>query len=311
VKKAPWYHLFLPVLPAVLFLFPLAARAQQFDTVSIFKLPVLLDTVVVKSGFDVNAFIRRVRADTTFYKAFKSLHFIPYTSVNDFRVLDKKGGTEATYHSITRQIIVHHCRTTKTLQQSSTGNFFNRRGGYNYYTAELFAHLFFAKDTICHEHDIVAGSLDVQGKGQLAKSEHELKQLIFNPGAKVSGIPFMGDRAAIFEPGESKKYQFKITQERHDSTNCYVFRITPKKEYEKKVVYNELTTWFRKSDYSIIARDYSLSFSTLVYDFNVSMRVRTRQIAGKLYPTYISYDGDWHIFTRKRERVKFTVDIAY
>lgn len=271
----------------------------------------MLDTFVIKSGFDVDAFIRRVQTDTTFYKAFKSLHFVPYTAVNNFAVYDRKGKIEATCHSKTQQVIVHHCRTTKILEQTSSGNFFNRKGGYNYYTAELFAHIFFAKDTVCNESDIVAGSLSYQGKGQLGKSEHELKQLIFNPGSRVTGIPLMGDKAAIFDPGEARKYNFKITRELHDGVDCYVFNITPRAGYEKKTVFNELTTWFRKSDYSIIARDYSLSYSTLVYDFNVTMHVRTKQINGKLYPTYIGYDGDWHIFTRKREPVKFTVAIEY
>src|SRR5579884_2449697 len=87
--------------------------AQNADTASRFRLDVILDTFVIKSGFDVDAFIRRVQTDTTFYKAFKSLHFVPYTAVNDFTVYGKKGKAEAAYHSKTRQVIFNHCRTTK------------------------------------------------------------------------------------------------------------------------------------------------------------------------------------------------------
>jgi hypothetical protein len=119
----------------------------------------------------------------------------------------------------------------------------------------------------------------------------------------------MGDKAAIFEPDVDKMYDFKLLSEMHDGVECYVFKAIPKKEYADDVVYNELTTWFRKTDYAIVARDYSLSYKTLVYDFDVRMKVRTMLVNGKLLPQYIAYDGNWHVFSKKRERVRFTTTI--
>jgi len=290
---------------------PLRGSAQQYDTVSKFSRPVQLDSFVVKSGFDVNAFIRRVRSDTTFYKAFKNLRFIQYEAYNDIKVFDKDRDVKASLHSKTRQNFKKGCRSTTVLQQNTTGDFFTRSGDYNYYTAELFAYLFFTKDSVCNESDIVAGSMDSHPGGQMAKSEYQLKQLLFNPGSRVSGVPLMGDRASIFDEGEAEKYDFRISRELFAGQECYVFRISPKKGYERKVIYDEFVTWFRKSDYSIIARDYSLSYSNLIYDFDVKMKVRTNEVGRKLYPTHISYDGNWHVFTKKRERVKFSVDIVY
>ncbi|MFI4962680.1 MAG: hypothetical protein ACHP6H_02355 [Legionellales bacterium] len=292
-------------------LFPAGMYAQNYDTGSIFKEPVSLDSFVIKSGFDVNGFIRRVRSDTTFYKAFRSMHLVPYDAVNDILVYGKNGGIIASMHSKTKQKRDKGCRTTGAPEENITGDFYKRDGSYRYYTAELFAYLFFAKQPVCNENDIVSGAMEVHGKGQLEKSKYELKQLIFNPGVKVSGVPFMGDRASIFDQGEAEKYDFRITQQMYEGQECYVFSITPKSGYEHKVIYNELTTWFRKNDYSIVARDYSLSYSTLVYDFDVRMKVRTKQVGAKLYPTYIDYNGNWHIITKKRERVKFTVSITY
>ena len=89
------------------------------------------------------------------------------------------------------------------------------------------------------------------------------------------------------------------------------FLSPPKKGYEHAVIYDELITWFRKSDYSILARDYSLSYHTFVYDFNVRMKVRTKQVGEKLLPTSVAYDGNWHVLTKKRERVRFDVEINY
>ncbi len=286
-------------------------HAQNNDTGSVFKFPVQLDAVTVKSGFDINAFIRRVQSDTSFYKAFKNLHFVPYTAVNDIKAYDKDGALTASLHSRTKQHINKKCRNTEVLEQQVTGDFYKSNGDYNYYTAGLFDHLFFAAKPVCNESDIVAGSMERQGSGEMEKSTYELKQLIFNPGSKVSGIPFMGDRASIFEEGEAEKYDFKITQELYNGEACYVFKIIPKAGYEHSVIYNELTTWFRKSDYSIVARDYSLSYHTLVYDFDVRMKVRMQQQDTKLYPTFISYDGNWHILSKRRERVKFSIAITY
>ncbi len=286
-------------------------HAQVYDTVSIFREPVTMDTFVIRSGFDINAFIRRVRNDTTFYKSFRSMRLVSYNAVNDIAAYDKSGGVAASEHSTTRQEVVNGCRTTKVLEKKTTGDFYKRNSDYNYYTAELFAYLFLTKGTICRENDVVAGSMNEYGKGQMEKRTYELKQLIFNPGSKVSGIPFMSDRESIFDAGEAEKYNFSILRDLYEGQECYVFRITPKSSYEHKVIYNELTTWFRKSDYSILARDYSLSYHTWVYDFDVVMKVRTKQVGGKLYPTRIDYNGDWHVFTKKRERVKFSTEMTY
>ena len=121
----------------------------------------------------------------------------------------------------------------------------------------------------------------------------------------------MAGRQSIFEEDEARKYDFAITVSTYNGEDAYMFKITPKPAYRTRVIYNELTTWFRKSDYSIVARNYALSYHTLVYDFDVQMEVRLQPIAGKLYPTFIAYNGNWHVFTQKRERVKFTIDIDY
>ncbi|KAK6024544.1 transcriptional regulator, AsnC family [Ostertagia ostertagi] len=65
----------------------------------------------------------------------------------------------------------------------------------------------------------------------------------------------------------------------YEGEDCYLFQAIPKPEYRSEVVYNELSTWFRKTDYSIVARDYSLSYKAGVYDFDVRMKVRLLQVA--------------------------------
>ncbi len=103
--------------PVMLVFLPAGTHAQKQDTTSVFQLPISLDTFTVKSGFDVDAFIRRVRTDTTFYKAFKSMHLVPYSAVNSFLVFGKNDRVIASMNSKTQQLRSSGCRTTKVLEQ--------------------------------------------------------------------------------------------------------------------------------------------------------------------------------------------------
>ncbi len=299
------------LLAIILLITTVTVQAQ--DT-SIFKYPIAMDEVVIsaaREGWDVQGFIKRVQNDTTFYKAFKSMRIMSYNATNDIRVYNKREKVTASLNSLTRQNAWNGCRTMDVLQEKVTGNFYKRNKEYRYYTAELYAYLFFTEDTLCGQSDIIGVVSGEKETGTIARQKQKLKQLIFNPGSKVAGVPFMGDKAAIFEPDIAKMYDFKLASEEYDGEECYVFKAIPKPEYKTDVVYNYLATWFRKNDYSIVARDYSLSYSTLAYDFDVEMKVRTREQDGKLLPTRIEYDGNWHVFTQKRERVKFITNIVY
>ncbi|MBS1773606.1 MAG: hypothetical protein JST82_12165 [Bacteroidetes bacterium] len=289
------------------------AIAQSKDS-SIFSQPIRMDDYVVKAvrkGFDVQGFIRRVRNDTTFYKAFRSLHIVSYTALNDIKVYDKKGKVQASLYSKTKQKVANGCRTMDVLEEKTTGDFYNRKHQYNYYTAELYAFLFFTEGKKCGEDDVVVGALKKAGNSKNESNSYKLKQLMFNPGGKVKGIPLMGDKSNIFDPDVAKMYDFKLLSDEYEGEDCYVFKAIPKKEHIKDVVYNDFTTWFRKSDYSIVARDYSLSYKTLVYDFDVRMKVRMTHTHGKMLPNRIEYDGNWHVFTKGRERVKFATSLSY
>ena len=301
-----FFCVFVLVLPAKIL-------AQGKDT-SIFALPIQLDEYVLqasRSGWDIAGFIQRIKNDTTFYKAFKTLRITPHTATNDIRIFGKKNEVIASLYSRTRQNVNNGCRTMQVMEEKTTGDFYNRKDEYNYYTAELYAYLFFTNKPVCGETNIVAGTENIRGKGEMEKRKWQLKQLIFNPGSKVAGVPFAGNKAAIFEPDVAKMYDFKLMLAEYDGEDCYLFMATPKKEYKKDVVYNELSTWFRKSDYAIVARDYSLSYKTWVYDFDVRMKVRLKEINGRLLPSRISYAGNWHVATKQRERAQFTTVLSY
>ena len=51
---------------------------------------ITLSEIVVNNKLDISSFIEKEKNDTTFYKAFRNLHIIGYTSLNYIRMLDKK-----------------------------------------------------------------------------------------------------------------------------------------------------------------------------------------------------------------------------
>lgn len=188
------------------------------------------------------------------------------------------------------------------ISEKVTGDFYTKKGAYNYYTARLYAHLFFTKGEICNDNNIV-GNRVFSGS---QKYEEQLRILIFNPGQRIRGIPGIGDNVAIFEEPTVGKYAFKLSKQDYNGEQCYVFIAQPKKEYRKDVVINELKTWIRTSDDAIVARDYSLSFRTFFYDFDVVMKVKLKTVKNILVPYEVNYDGNWHAVSKPREIVKFT-----
>ncbi len=188
----------LVYLLASLFLF---GQDQKNDTtVKVENNYITLSEIVVNKKLDVASFIERVKNDTTFYKAFRNLRVIGYTSINDIRMLDKNDKIEASLLSKIKQIRTHNCRKMQVFQETTTGNMYNANGNFNYYTAQMYAGLFFTKDSVCGETNIVKGhEFSTKGLSGIEKHKEQLKMLFFNPGKKINGLPFIGDKTEIFE----------------------------------------------------------------------------------------------------------------
>jgi hypothetical protein len=83
------------------------------DTTVIFEnQKITLPEVFVHNNMDYPGILRRIKNDTTFYKAFRNLHVIEFSSYNDIRILNKKdNGTKASWYSKTIQHRRGGCRT--------------------------------------------------------------------------------------------------------------------------------------------------------------------------------------------------------
>src|SRR5687768_5668149 len=183
----------------------------QDSTIQVEKKAITLKEVVVRNNLNVAAFIERVKNDTTFYKAFRNLKVLGYTSLNDIRILNKKDELIASLNSRTRQHVQQGCRFTEVLEEKTSSDVYNKKREFDYYTANMYAGLFFAVDTICGETNIVKdAAFSTQGKSGMEKHKEQLKMLFFNPGKKIPGIPFIGNKIALFEEDVANRYDFMI-----------------------------------------------------------------------------------------------------
>lgn len=273
-----------------------------------------LSEVVVRTDINVPKFIDRVKNDTTFYKAFKNLHVLGFTSLNDIRIVDKNEKQKAGMQSKTRQSRSDGCRSMETISETTQGNFYNEDGSYNYYTAELYAGLFFTNGKICGENNIVAGtSFDAKGKSGIDKHKEQLKLLFFNPGKKIPGIPFIGNKINVFDPDVAEYYDFLIDQVEYDGKPCYLFSVKAREDLsgseKNKIVIDNMITWFDAKTMEVMARNYSLSYDAGVYDFDVSMEVQMTKSGDYLVPKTLRYKGNWDVMFKKRERGIFTATL--
>jgi len=288
--------------------------AQDTSDVEAVRRTVQLSEVVVRSDLNIPKFLQRIKNDSSYHKAFKNLHILGYTSLNFIQMRDKKGKVKASLESKTRQHRENGCRTMDVLSEKTTGDFYDRHGDYNYYTAELYAAFFFTKGTICGETNIVKGSEhNVRDKKGLAKNKEQLKMLFFNPGKKIPGIPFIGDKLDVFDKDVAKFYDYSIDTSAINGQPAYVFAIKRKDGLSAsergKIVFDNITTWFDQKSMDILARNYDLSYNAGVYDFDVHMEVQMQKVGQYIVPHVLRYSGNWFLFSKKRERGLFTATL--
>lgn len=293
----------------ILLLFPACLKAQ--DTTQNGHNYIVLSEVVVHKNLDVPAFIERVKNDTGFYKAFKNLRILGFDAINDVRMLNKKGKAIALLESKTRQQYKDSCRTMEILEERTKGDIYTRNGDYNYYTLSMYASLFFTQGKICGETNVVGDkAFSTEGKKGMEKHKEQLKMLFFNPGQRISGLPFMSNKTNMFSKKLADDYALNIDYETFNGQNCYVFRQNVLPGHERNVVIRSMTTYFRDTDFEIVKRTYHLKYHTAFYDFDVNMEVEMTSLGTLTVPVNIRYNGNWKVATKKRERGIFTATLS-
>ena len=299
---------------SLLFIFssPVIVRAQDTafkdDGVSF-----TLSDAIVRNHFDYKAILQRIKEDTSFYKAFKTLRTIGYSSYNHIEMKDKQGKMVASLDSKTRQNHIGNCRTMDVLEERITGDIRKSDGTYNYTTPSLYASLFFTKGQVCGETNIVAGKKRVISGTGIEKAKEQLKMLFFNPGKKIAGIPFVGNKLDLYDEAAHELYEYKLDYVEYHGQLVYVFEVKPKEDLgffsKNDVVVDQMTTWFNPKTLDVLGRNYSLSYKAGVYDFNVAMEVEMTYFNGQLVPRTLRYKGNWDVLLKKREIGLFTATL--
>lgn len=296
------------------FLLSIGCSQLSFAQIEGFGGIVHLDSVVItatKKGFSVEDFVALVREDESFYRAFRNLRFLSYSFSNQMDFFDKRGNKKTIYQSTARQNSDGNCRSMNLFEEKIAGKFYKSKRKYRYYTAKLYDRLFYTKDTVCESRQMDL-KLGKEKKG-MAKHIAELKKLLFRPGEQAN-VPFIKNKTAIFEEKMQKYYDYTISSAAYqDSIDCYVFTVEVKPEYQQrkkgKTVIKFMETYFDKSTFQVIARNYHLKYKATIFDFDVKMKIKLRKFSDQYIPEFIQYDGTWDVAFKKRETAHFEMKV--
>ena len=271
-----------------------------------------LDAVVITAqaaGFDVSDFVRRVREDSTFHKAFLNTRFHPNTVRSEVRVRNK--GEKETAALYRRARLTRNGANARLVVDSAheEGRLRDRKGTFRFLTVEMYDDVFFPKGSFTANNSVAARKLEVERGSRFDKYKSELKKFMFDPGTEIATVPFIGDKLALFSPEMAPLYDFRIWSDTRDGTVCWVFSAEAKPEFrDGRTVIKTMATWFDQDSRAVLARNYRIASNSLVLDFDITIKVRNALVNDALVPVRVDYDGDWDIPFKSREIVRFYLE---
>ncbi len=273
---------------------------------------IALDEVVISAqaeGFDVEAFVKRVRTDTTFHKAFLHTRYHPHVVRSEARVRRQDEREMATLHR--RAHLLRDGKNAALVIDSvaEAGRLRDRKGRFRYLTIEMYDDVFFPKGSFPADNTVAGRELDVQRGSRIEKYKGELKKFMFDPGTEIASVPMIGRKLALFSPEMAPLYDFRIWADERGGRPCWVFSAAAKPEHrEGRTVIKTMDTWFDQETNDVLARSYRIAHSALFLDFDITISVRNIRIGEALVPVRVQYDGDWDIPFEQRELVRFWLE---
>lgn len=292
--------------------------AQNTDTLAAYEssslgvdASVWIDSIFItasKGGLDIEDFIQLMLEDSTLHQSFRQLRYTPHDLKHEITYFNKKGKTKDFYNGLHTQYTEENCRWMHIVSKDYSKRYFKRKK-YRYYTSSLFSKIFYTKDTICKETNRVSSNKSASSIGYQIDL---MKQIIFSPGLDLD-IPIVGRKMALFSDKMRRYYNYIITTDTLQGQECYKFTVQSKPKYRdtRKIIVQELSTYFDKTDFSIKKRDYQMKYNNYLYKFDFHVSIKTKNIRSTLLPTYIHYDGYWDIPFKKPEIATFKVYFDY
>ena len=275
---------------------------------------VQLDEVVISaqtSGFSVEEFITNVKTDTTFYKAFLNLKYFPHKMMGEVTVFNKKEKEKGQMFRTGELLNDNGLVTVHILEERTNGKIKDKKGEFKYLTAEMYDEVFFPKGSERVSNKIHSTEQQIDKSSKFDRHKSELKKFMFNPGAEISSVPFIGNKLAIFEDDMVPYYDYFIwTSTYTDSIPCWVFTAKQKEDVKDgKTVIKDLTSWFDQETMNVMMREYTIRYNSIIMDFDITIKVTNTYVDGHLVPERIIYDGMWDIPFKKAEVISFWLDL--
>lgn len=275
---------------------------------------ITLDEVVISAqadGFDVAAFVDRVRTDTTFHKAFLNTRYFPYAVKSEAVVRRKDERESAAIFRRARLLSDGAMATQRIDSLSERGRLRDRKGRFRYLTIEMYDDVFFPKGEFPANNTVAGRKLELERASRFDKYKSELKKFMFDPGTEIASVPFIGRKLALFSPDMAPLYDFRIWADERGGRACWVFSAAAKPEHrDGKTVIKTMDTWFDQETNDVLARAYRIAHQSVFLDFDITISVRNIRIGDGLVPVRVSYDGDWDIPFEQRELVRFWLEYS-
>lgn len=283
----------------------IAQQIKRFNPDTIKSIMIDSNLVNIRSHrLNAQDFIDAMLRDTSFYQAFRNMKKYAFNAENRVFTYDKKNKVDG---KIYRKI--HHSNNMGThkieyLVKKDSGALYTKKGKYELYTVEMFDYIFMN----AYNSDFVKADSPVGG-GKNEGYKAKLKTLIFTPGRRVTGIPFISGKTEIFGPELKQFYTYQFARGKYlDTIPVYRFKIVPKTSIQDDdVMIKEVTTIFDTRTFEILGRYIDMKFKNFLVDFDVQMNIECNKFNGELLPIKITYQGNWDIPFHKEERASFLI----
>jgi hypothetical protein len=301
MRKSLTLLLFLFFLSSISF----AQQIKRFNPDSIHTF--VMDSVVNIRSHHLNAqdFIDAVLADTGFYKAFRDMKRFSFIAENRIYTYNKNNKVDGKIYRKIKHSDIGGKHITEYLVKKDSGNLYKSNGKYQLYTVEMFDYIF----GNAYNSDFAEGP-PLDGKGGKNESyKDKLKTLIFRPGHKVTGIPFISSKSEIFSKDMQEYYFYQFARGKYlDSIPVYRFRVVRKPSIaDNDVVIKEMSTIFDARTFKILGRYVDMKYSNWIFSFDVQMNIELAEFDGELLPVKITYQGNWDVPLHKTERASFLI----
>ena len=279
--------------------------AQRFNPDTL--ITVVIDSPVIIRSHKLTAqdFIDAVVADTGFYKAFRNMKRYAFVADNHIYTYDKKNKIDGEIYRRIKHTVVNGKPKNEYLAKQDKGKLYKKNGKYELLTVEMFDYIF----TNAYNSEFNAGDGFFKADGKNQSYKQKLKTLIFSPGRKVTGIPFLSGKTEIFGREMRQFYQYEFTRGTYlDSIPIYRFQVFKKPSTsDDDVMIRELTTIFDMRNFKILGRYVDMKYDNLLFDFDVKMNIELVPFNGELLPAKVSYQGNWDVPFHKEEKASFLI----